>query len=1339
MSVKELQKYTYFSKYARYNKEAKRRETWEEAVDRMKQMHLRRYPQVANEINWAFEYIRDQKVLGSQRALQYGGHPIEQKNARIYNCITSYCDRLRFFQEAFWLLLCGSGTGFSVQNHHIAKLPAFSDLRNFQSLEHPRFETKTYVVPDTIEGWGDSLGVLLSSYFADPVFPEYANCHVEFDVSLVRTKGSLLSSGAGKAPGPEPLVNSLEKIRKLLDRCIADGQTRLRSIDAYDIVMHASDAVLSGGVRRCLAAGTKVLVKEIGYKNIEDICVGDMVSTMNGYRRVTNVFDQGKQETLSIKHANGTLTCTPNHRIAVLKNHKGQYDWKKAHELTDKDVLILPKNVDPGSENVSLPKCNYTKQPHSATCKDIAIPCFDSNIAYFIGLFLGDGCVSLNSETGSISVTTEYKTIAQKAKEQIERFGFDAQITGPWENDNCFKVFCESKQLAKYFYDNFKQPATSIKVPSCIWASSPSHKFAFLQGLLDSDGSVKSRPQQAICTVYKEFVQDVQRLYATLGMSTSIKKLSVGSEQPNKQQRYAVVVLDDRVKIKFNELNNEIGEKKYALSTKFRRSQPRIPLECISEPYPKNWHSKVCASDTLVPIATVEEFFGELDYTPVRIISVVPNSIMHTYDIEVDDQHCFVAEQVLVHNSATICIFSDDDNEMLAAKTGNWFYTEPQRARSNNSVMLIRGKTTRERFMEIINSVKQFGEPGFVWSDSTEMMLNPCCFDPDTRIATKNGLVRIEDLYENGTENTVISDTRVGTGDVYCADKFGVIPRPASKAILTQKSAELYEVVTEHGNVIRVTANHKFPTVSQGRRELRDLTFGDKILLQSGQGQFGDTGTYNHGLIAGLVTGDGIVCGEDTFIDVWEEDFYSLDAIRNIVNFMPEVEKSCNPCKWVNQKPSINGIKKKRIGGTQLREVLENVGIEPAKLKSNVPESIWRGTRSMVAGYLHGVIFSIGSIQYTDRGKKSSLTLRITQDNKSLLEEIQALLLNFSIVSRMCHRTGPRMMPNGRGGLSSYECADVYELIVNRANLIRFMDNVGLFGRKQERTQALLQAMDCLRQKPERFTTKIKSIKSIGCKDVYCLEEPETNCLIGNGVVTGNCEIGMYPVDEVTGKTGWQACNLSEINGKMVTSREDFCMAAIAASIVGTLQAGYDEFAYLGEISERIVRREALLGVSITGMMDSSEVLFNPEFQKMAAELVSHTNTVIAEKIGIKPAARTTCTKPSGCLDSNTTIKTTQGNMSLLNIFKEQGYDLELTQNMKDEWLEIKKPLVIMNENNEPEKVVKLYVNGNADVCEISLEDGTVVKSTPCHKFKLVDGSWKRADELKENDDILSY
>jgi ribonucleoside-diphosphate reductase alpha chain len=246
VSKKALQDYVFTSKYSRYVPEKQRRETFEEAVDRVIDMHRRHFTakgfDVEDLLKVAGDAMRARMVLGSQRAMQFGGEPILRKHARLYNCTTSYCDRPRFFQEALWLLLCGAGVGFSVQHHHIAKLP---------KVVRPQGEEVVFAVPDTIEGWSDALGVLLSSYFADSQpFPEYAGKYIRFDYSLVRAKGSPISSGMGRAPGPEPLRRSLEMIRELLDKRVADGPATLRSVDAYDVLMHASDAVLSGGVRR---------------------------------------------------------------------------------------------------------------------------------------------------------------------------------------------------------------------------------------------------------------------------------------------------------------------------------------------------------------------------------------------------------------------------------------------------------------------------------------------------------------------------------------------------------------------------------------------------------------------------------------------------------------------------------------------------------------------------------------------------------------------------------------------------------------------------------------------------------------------------------------------------------------------------------------------------------------------------------------------------------------------------------------------------------------------------------------------------------------------------------
>lgn len=240
----------FYMGYSRWDEEKNGYETWEEAVERVMNMHRKKYsdimsPELEGYISFAEQAYKDKAVLGAQRALQFGGDQILTHEARAYNCTVSYCDRAAFFQEAMYMLMCGCGVGFSVQTHHLAKMPKI----------HKRYDkkSKVFAVADSIEGWADAFGVLLSSYFVDGgTFPEYKGCQVHFDFSKVRPKGAMISGGF-KAPGSDGLRQALIKCENLLDSLLADSgdaQVHMNTITAYDFVMHMSDAVLSGGVRR---------------------------------------------------------------------------------------------------------------------------------------------------------------------------------------------------------------------------------------------------------------------------------------------------------------------------------------------------------------------------------------------------------------------------------------------------------------------------------------------------------------------------------------------------------------------------------------------------------------------------------------------------------------------------------------------------------------------------------------------------------------------------------------------------------------------------------------------------------------------------------------------------------------------------------------------------------------------------------------------------------------------------------------------------------------------------------------------------------------------------------
>jgi ribonucleoside-diphosphate reductase alpha chain len=226
--------YIHPGKYARYIPELRRREVFEETVARVESMHLRKFahvPEVEGDIRWAFDRVREKRALPSMRSMQFGGTAIESNNNRMYNCTFSFVDRPRVFAEALYLLLCGSGVGFSVQFEHVEKLPALKNI-DMKKVRH-------HTVADSIEGWADALDRLIDSYVR--------GYYVEFNYSRIRPEGAPLITSGGKAPGHLQLKSSLEAIRGILDE--ASGR-RLRPIECYDIMCHAADAVLSGGIRR---------------------------------------------------------------------------------------------------------------------------------------------------------------------------------------------------------------------------------------------------------------------------------------------------------------------------------------------------------------------------------------------------------------------------------------------------------------------------------------------------------------------------------------------------------------------------------------------------------------------------------------------------------------------------------------------------------------------------------------------------------------------------------------------------------------------------------------------------------------------------------------------------------------------------------------------------------------------------------------------------------------------------------------------------------------------------------------------------------------------------------
>jgi intein/homing endonuclease len=740
---KAVSDYIHASKYARFRPELGRREVYSETVDRVEDMHVGRFPELRDEIKWAFGLVREQKVLPSMRSMQFGGDAVLNVHNRIYNCSYSLVDRMEAFSEAMFLLLCGCGVGYSVQFDHVEKLPplVFIDPKRIRH----------HVVQDSIEGWADALRALVTSYQSG----EY----VEFSYHLVRPAGAPLKTSGGRAPGHVKLKGSLEHVRRVLDG--AQGR-KLKPIECHRIMCHAADAVLSGGIRRCLPAGTLVHA-ERGLVPIEDITVGDRVRTSKGWSPVSEVIDQGVQPLVRVNTQTGTFKCTGGHRVAVLRSPT-EYVFKRADELCADDRLVFPEHILPGRKT-ALPPWEYLRNDHDTRSVDITVPPLDAAMAWFIGLLHGDGYVHVNRKSNDggsnfvslamNAVDTETPEVVRRCHAAFGRFGV-ASTDYNVDGENTRVVRASGRQLALYF-EKFKTPNTSLEVPAFILNGTPEIRGAYLAGLFDSDGGARNRPVLLCGSVYPNFLRQLQAVYASLGIPTQLVKNRDATED-GRQALYHL---------------NLVGELPRAVFKQYvePHAVKRIVEEYTSQNdygYPGEWivnseldyNRKWAPARRQMTVGAYERCGGERGpFLPITVYGVeATDELAHTYDLSVDEAHEFVAEGLLVHNSAMIALFSLDDGEMMSAKTGNWFDREPWFQNANNSVALKRDEVRRKQFKRIFQMTREWGEPGFYFTSNHDHGTNPCCeigLDPvlvvdveiKTKLAKRNIQVQIGDKY----------------------------------------------------------------------------------------------------------------------------------------------------------------------------------------------------------------------------------------------------------------------------------------------------------------------------------------------------------------------------------------------------------------------------------------------------------------------------------------------------------------------------------------------------------------------------------------------------------------
>lgn len=651
-----------------------------------------------------YDLMFNVKFLPGGRGLWSMGTKITETKhlyAALNNCAFVSTDDIETtLSEAFTFLMdaCMLGVGVGFDTKGAGKI----------MIHQPNIErTITHKIDDSREGWVHSLELILESYFLKN------KPNVEFDYSGIRPAGTPLGHFGGVSSGPEPLIHSLDKIREILNKNVGSPITSRTIVDVMNLV---GLCVVSGNVRRCLPIGSQVHTEK-GLISIENINVGDLVLTSDGFYPVTNIYKQGVQKTIKIITEDGEFECTPNHKIAIFDS-VDSYVWKTADSLKDGDRMISSRVSIPGHE-MTLPTWTYTYSDHSTTCKPIEIPKLDEDMSWFIGLFQGDGYTypnyGHNGFNAYISLTFQLNElcIAEKAKNQIERFGAGLHVTLiKTKNENSYTVHCQSKQLAWYFDKHVKQANQPLNVPDYIKQNTPDIRIAYVSGILDADGCVTNRPLNIVSSVYPEWVKQIQNLLYSCGIESriNISKHEVPSRigwqllhKLNIITQYARKSLSDS-----NTICKNIPETIYA------RNSNGFPSSFIQDGHVK----RKCGlyTNKQINIDVYCKYVNQnVKWCPVKVLKLEDGRDVETFDIEVKDKHEFYCNGYLTHNSASIALGDPTDTEFINLKN---YEINPERAGygwlSNNSVAATIGMD----YTEIADSIQRNGEPGIIWLDN---------------------------------------------------------------------------------------------------------------------------------------------------------------------------------------------------------------------------------------------------------------------------------------------------------------------------------------------------------------------------------------------------------------------------------------------------------------------------------------------------------------------------------------------------------------------------------------------------------------------------------------------
>lgn len=677
---------------------------------------------------------RELKSLPSGRWLWVGGTAWINKSENFsgaYNCTSTNVIDWRAFGLMMDLAMMGCGTGAILEPQYINQLPPIrnrlvvrleggigttpaSQRREFTEVTIADNQA-TIHVGDSRQGWVQSYQSLLE-LSTDERFSE--DVEVIVNLSDVRAEGEILK-GFGGVANPIRLPGLYERCSGILNKAIG---RQLTSVECCLLIDEAAATVVAGNIRRCLPEDALVHTFK-GLVRIKDVQVGDLVQTPLGFRRVVNKFAQGIQDVYELETNATPLRSTLNHRHAVLADAKGGIVWKRTTEIVAGDRLLHNTQVLPGTITHLPSDFTASRPEQSRTVKPLTIPALTAEVAWLIGFTHGDGYVALGRNKhdkpyGRVEWamngldTVGIAKIREKIDTALSLFGLTA-THGTVRGENTAKSVCSSIRLAEYFQRYIKQANRTLQVPDFILQGSIDVRSAYLAGLMDSDGAVNNRPPHLVTTVYRSFMHQVGTVLSSLGIAGRITiihpqearwRVKYNLTIPALKERYNALIAPHSAKGLLRQ-----GLKMYGFT---------VPGTIMREAYTYSEMREMGFQGARSVDANYERYLAESEVEldiPVTVKGLGSYDSVQTYDIEVEEAHCFYCDGYLTHNSAGMRqgVSSDEafavakDNLWQQDEQGNW-RIDPERdvLRMANHTRVFHHKPTEQECIDAVR--KQF-------------------------------------------------------------------------------------------------------------------------------------------------------------------------------------------------------------------------------------------------------------------------------------------------------------------------------------------------------------------------------------------------------------------------------------------------------------------------------------------------------------------------------------------------------------------------------------------------------------------------------------------------------